>query len=71
MIRAYYGLKRGGSGGRSIKDAAEAEKILKGGYGVTTVRLEDESGELVGQRWRHTEGSKTRWLWFYDQDYFR
>ncbi len=71
MIKAYYGLRNGGSGGRPIKDAAEAEKILKGGYGVTSVRLEDENGELVGQRWRHYEGKRVLWLWFYDQTYFQ
>lgn len=71
VIQAYYGTRRGGSGVRTIHSAAEAEKILKGGYGATTVRLEDsETGALVVQRWRN-EGdydTKAKWLWFYDQD---
>jgi hypothetical protein len=66
MIRAYYMTRRGAGGVRPIKTAAEAEKILRGGYSATTVRLEDETGELVGQRWQ----DRGRWLWFYDKDYF-
>lgn len=67
MIRAYYGTRRGGSAVRPIKTAADAEKILRGGYGATSVRLEDENGDLVGQRWK----DRGRWLWFFDQDYFK
>lgn len=70
MIRAYYGLRRGGSGSRSIQSANEAEKILKGGYGVTTVRLEDCQGNVIGQRWKDTEHRRPRWYWFYEKDAF-
>jgi hypothetical protein len=71
VIQAYYGTRKGGSGVRTIRTAEEAEKILKGGYSVTTVRLMDsESGALVGERWEQREG-RTKWMWFYDQDYFK
>jgi hypothetical protein len=66
-VMAYYGTRRGGSGGRTVKTAEEAEKILRGGYGVTNVRLVDHNGDEVGGRWKR-EG---RWFWFYDQDAFR
>lgn len=70
-VTAYYGLRRGGSGGRTVRTAAEAEKILKGGYGVTTVRLVNDQGEVVGQRWKDTEHRRPRWYWFYEADAFR
>lgn len=70
-VRAYYGTRRGGSGVRPIKTAAEAEKILRGGYGATNVRLEDEAtGEIVGQRTKQVMDGRMRWFWFYDQGYF-
>jgi hypothetical protein len=69
-IKAYYGLRSGGSGGRPITTAAEAEKILKGGYGVTNVRLENEQGDMVGQRWKDCEHRRPRWYWFYEKDAF-
>jgi hypothetical protein len=66
-VMAYYGTRNGGSGVRTIEDAAEAEKILKGGYKATEVRLVDESGEEVGWRQRQDDG---RWMWCYDLDAF-
>lgn len=69
-ITAYCGFRRGGSGCRSVATAEEAEKILKGGYGVSTVRLENEAGELVGLRWRLNEGGRERWAWSYERDAF-
>jgi hypothetical protein len=70
-IKAYCGFRRGGSGCRTIKDATEAEKILKGGYGVTTVSLENDQGDVVGKRWRHYEFGKAEWMWFYEPDAFQ
>lgn len=69
-VMAYYGTRNGGSGGRAVASAAEAEKILKGGYGVTTVRLVDAKGDEVGRRWRFTDKWGTRWLWHYETDAF-
>lgn len=70
-VMAYYGTRRGGSGGRPVSTAADAEKILKGGYGVTNVRLETPNGGIVGMRfWEYVDG-KWQWIWFYDQDYFK
>jgi hypothetical protein len=65
-VMAYYGTRRGGSAGRTIRTEAEAEKILKGGYGATHVRLE-KSGEVIGERWQ-LDG---KWLWFYEPDAFK
>lgn len=69
-VMAYYGLREGGSGGRAIHSVAEAEKILKGGYGVTTVRFVDSKGDEVGRRWKSTDKWGTRWLWAYEADAF-
>lgn len=66
-VRAYYSTRRGGSGCRNIRSAAEAEHILRGGYGVTNVRLEDDNGTCVGMRWEQANG---QWAWFYEEDVF-
>jgi hypothetical protein len=70
-IKAYYGTHRGGSGCRVIKDATEAEKILRGGYGVTTVRLENDGGVVVGARERcdYLDG-RLKWFWYFERDAF-
>lgn len=70
MIRAYYGTRKGGSGMRTIADAAEAEKILRGGYGATTVRLVDENGDTVGERGL-SEARGYKWFWWFDADAFK
>ena len=71
MVTAYYRTRKGAGGVRQIKTAAEAEKILKGGYSATTVRLEDEDGMIVGERWKLDKWNGGRWTWFYDADYFK
>ncbi len=69
-VLAYYGTRRGGSGVRCVKDAAEAEKILRGAYQVTTVRLIADNGDIVGVRERHDDLGRGKWFWSFDQDYF-
>lgn len=73
MITAYYGTRKGGSGVRPIKDAAEAEKILRGGYGATHVRLEASDGTLIGERRRtdYPDDRRVRWFWSFDEDAFK
>lgn len=71
MIKAYYSTRKGGSGVRAIKDAAEAEKILRGGYSATTVRLEDAEGNTVGVREESNYLDRGKWLWWFDQDAFK
>ena len=71
VITAYYGTRRGGSGVRKIKDSAEAEKILRGGYGASNVRLEDESGEVVGIREQCDSLDRGKWIWWFDVDAFK
>lgn len=69
-VQAYYGLRKGGSGGRTVSTAAEAEKILRGGYGVTNVVMRDQDDEIVGERvWRDIDG-RMQWWWYYDRDAF-
>lgn len=70
IITAYYSTRRGGCGVRKIKDAAEAEKILRGGYGATTVRLEDEDGNIIGIRELSNYLDRGKWLWWFDKDAF-
>jgi len=67
IVQAYCGFKRGGSGVRTVCTEEEAKKILTGGYGVTTVRLETPNGGIAGMRWKDGR----RWLWFYDPMYFQ
>ena len=69
-IKAYYSTRRGGSGVRPIRTAAEAEKILKGGYDASSVRLENEAGVVIGQRWKMAERGRDRWYWSYEPDAF-
>lgn len=70
MIRAFYNSKRGGCGIRTIRNGEEADKILKGGYGVLDVRLEDENGEVVGERFRCSDSglvfddARIKWYWW-------
>jgi hypothetical protein len=65
-VMARYRTRKGGSGMRPVYSAAEAEKILKGGYSITTAYLECGI-YLVGMR----EKRDGKWWWFYDKDYFK
>jgi hypothetical protein len=70
---AYYTTRKGGSAVRSIKTAAEAEKLLSGGYGCVTGRIEhNETGEVVGVRERQygLGDGRRKYFWSYDPDYF-
>lgn len=72
MIRAFYNLRRGGCGIRTIRNNEEAEKILKGGYGVLDVRLQNEAGEIVGERFRASDygyifdDARIKWYWWHE-----
>lgn len=68
-ITARYMTRRGAGVCRTVNSAAEVEKILKGGYSALSVTIETDTGELVGKRWR--EPGERKWLWFYDQDFFK
>lgn len=70
-VTAYYMTKRGAGCVRLVHNAEEAEKILRGGYGATTARLETANGGIVGMRFRESDAGKMRWFWFYDKDYFK
>lgn len=69
-IQAYCGYRNGASGVRSVATAEEAENILRGGYGVTTVRLQDEKGEVVGMRAEVDYLDRGKWSWWFDPDAF-
>jgi hypothetical protein len=70
-IKAYYGTRKGGSGCRPIRSAEEAEKILRGGYNATTVRLVDKDGNIVGKRERTDQLDRGKWLWWFDHEAFK
>jgi hypothetical protein len=72
-VTAYYTDRRGAGCVRTIADAAEAEKLLRGGYGALAVRLENETGEVVGTRERQygMDDRRTKWFWWFDKDAFR
>lgn len=68
---AYYGTRRGGSGARSIRSASEAEALLHGRGGVTTVRIFNaKTGERIGERapTDSADDRRIRWIWCYDAE---
>lgn len=72
--KAYFETRRGGSGVRPLRSQAEVEMILQGGYGVTTVRIENDQGDVIGQRERLEGGAddrRIRWNWSYDKEAVR
>lgn len=73
MIRAYFTNRSGAGCVRTVETAQEAEKIMRGGYGATEARLEDESGEIIGERVQDdgTHGVRGKWFWWFDQDAFK
>lgn len=70
MVRAYYTRRDGAGVVRTVESAAEAEKILQGGYNAMAVTLRDEDDEIVGERCRMVIDGVDRWWWTYDQDAF-
>src|SRR5690606_29678228 len=73
MIKAFYTDRRGAGCVRTINSAEEAEKILKGGYGATEVRLENEDGEVVGERTKAhalTLRGNGKYFWWFWNDLF-
>lgn len=65
---AYYGTRHGGSACRAILTFDELEKLLRGGFNCTNVRVETRAGEECGWRERHDDG---KWFWCYDKDIAR
>lgn len=73
VCTAYYTDRRGAGCTRKITTAAECEKLLSGGYGCVTGRVEhDDTGEIVGVRERQygLDGNR-KYFWSYDPDYFK
>ena len=71
MITAKFMNRRGAGCTRIVKTAAEAEKILRGGYGALEATLETEDGTVIGERRRQDfEDGRFRWFWTFDQSYF-
>jgi hypothetical protein len=70
---AYYRNRKGASCIRRISNAAEAEKLLSGGYQCVQARIvHDESGAIVGRRYReHGLDRNLKYIWFFDASYFQ
>ena len=71
-IKAFYVNRKGANVMRTVANAAEAEKILTGGYGAMEARLEDEDGTIVGKREKsdYIDDQRCKWIWWFERDVF-
>lgn len=70
-LRAIYVNRQGASVNRSVS-AADAVNILeRGRYGARQSRVEDEHGEVLGERFKndglYTDLRKDAWVWWFDR----
>lgn len=71
-IKAYYTDRKGASCMRVITNDAEAEKIMRGGYGARDVMLMNDAGDIVGRRYREDglDDRRMKYTWWFERDLF-
>ena len=71
MIVAKIMNRKGAGCTRTVPTAAEAEKIMRGGYGALEATLETDDGTVIGERRRQDmDDRRSRWFWSFDKTYF-